>query len=420
MNKIILLLVMVFIAVISFFPEPLIACYNSSLELVLALALGLSLYKNKFNLSEYFIKKNGIFWIYLGLISINIWFAGDRLLAYGYYRYFVITAVLVYFLIKNEVRPGNIRIILHALVICAALVAMAGFLELIFRHNLIYEKFVDNYFYSRFIRESRMMSTMMHPNVLGSYLVALVPAAYYFYKEEKALKIKYINLAIFLLILLAIFLTFSRGTWMAGLLMVSLWLLLRKKNQAVFFIWGMFFLVIILLSMPFISDNIRFRYSMDYLFRYLKYSHRVLAYFVTGGMLNSHPFAGIGFGHYRVLFNQYSNAPLVYEIRIPESVYLMHLAEAGLMGFIGFIIFLWNIVRKCLQRYYRDADDGWKKISFSVFMGFTGFLFNMATYDAFLWKTPFYLFWLFSGILAAQEHDMPRSAHQSNPTSGIK
>jgi O-antigen ligase len=101
-----------------------------------------------------------------------------------------------------------------------------------------------------------------------------------------------------------------------------------------------------------------------------------------------------------MLFNQYSGGiKLPYEIMIPDSIYLMHLAETGLIGFTGLILFLINIFKKAVSFYKRMEGDN-KDMSFALILGFTGLLINLASFDGFLWRTPFYLFWMLAGAIA--------------------
>ena len=210
-DRIIRVFLIIFIAWISFVPEPLKYQYNMTVKLILFALLALSLYKHGFSLSRYFIHGNEFFWLYMILFSLNIWFASDWLRAHRYYSDFLIISASVYFLVINEIKKDNARNFLYALCVCAAMVSMLGFLEMISGANFLYERFVSNYFYGRFITQHRMMSTLIHPNVLGSYLITCAPLAYYFYRTEDNPRARYINLVIFLFIILAVFLTFSRG-----------------------------------------------------------------------------------------------------------------------------------------------------------------------------------------------------------------
>lgn len=378
----------------------------------------MSLFKQKFNILKCFFNKNSLFlWVYLLSVSLNVWFAHDKNIAFSYYKFLSLTSILIFFTFRSEINRENIEKIFYIYCICAAVVSLIGFAEMFFGRNLIYEHFRGNFFYPRFI-ENRMMSTFMHPNVLGCCLIAVFPSAYYFYKTSKSTKLKLLNFSILFFICAGIVLTFSRGTWIAFLFMMTIWFLAKRKIKLILVPWLIFVLFSIIASMPFAGYGLKVRFGMSYLLDYFKHSHRTMQYFISYNMLNAHPFAGIGLNHYRMLFDQYTNTDvfcrvmgysaylgryiisrLIYEIKIPDSIYLMHLAETGIIGFLGLIVFLVMVLSNGVKKY-NGASADFKALLFALIIGFIGILFNMASFDGFLWKAPFYLFWIFAGVLA--------------------
>ncbi len=82
-------------------------------------------------------------------------------------------------------------------------------------------------------------------------------------------------------------------------------------------------------------------------------------------------------------------------------MFMMVLAETGILGFLAFIALLFALFKNGL-RYFNTCGDSKKKyFSLSLMAGLIGILFNMLTYDLLYWQTPFYLFWLFAGIIAS-------------------
>jgi len=397
----------IFIFWISFFPEPLKGIFSRQIILISWALLILALLDNGFRKKEIFFDTPAKFlWAYLALMSVNLWFSGNTRVSLDFYKDLILFAIPAYFLIKGRLEAERIKNALYIFVVCAAIVSFIGFLEMIFSRNFIYEKLVENYFYHRYIIYQRMMSTLIHPNILGAYLITAVPAAYYFYKTGRN---KPLNLAMFLLIASALFLTFSRGTWVSLFLMLSVWLWLKKRKRWIAVIWLAFLLFSLFAALPFIPEYIKLRFGFNHLWEYFIRGHRTLAYFITFNVLKEHPMAGIGLNNYRMLFSQYSNIKLPHEVMITDSVYLMHLAEAGITGFIGFAAFLWFALKNGFYCYKKFSDDK-KEISLALLLGFMALLFNMASFDGFLWKTTFYLFWLFAGLLAALYRDSYCSA----------
>ncbi|MFA5410936.1 MAG: O-antigen ligase family protein [Candidatus Omnitrophota bacterium] len=399
-TKTIAFFLIIFLGWVSFVPEPWQVKYGLQVKYALFILLILSLYRHKFNFAAYFFEKSTLaLWIYLFLISLNIPFAQDKKLALGFYTDFSLSIILIFFLFKNEIAPNNIKKIFYALYLCAAAVCLFGFLEIFTKTNIIYTKLLYNDYYERCIQQGRMMSTLIHPNILGAYLVASLPLAHYFYKHGSSLNARRIKLFIFLLIITALILTFSRGTYIAILLTVTVWLILKKEARWAFFLWALVLFFSFIFS--FFSLHWEFRrLCLREFWVYITYGyHRLAQYSVTFSMLKAHPFVGIGLQHYRPLFNVYSSWRLPYEVMIPDSIYLMHLAETGLVGLSGFILLLLSFFKEIRLTYRRLSGDN-KALFLAIILGFLGLLFNMAFFDGFLWRTPFYLFCIFAATAA--------------------
>lgn len=125
--------------------------------------------------------------MYLVLISSGLWVATNKKTAGDFYLDLIISAVLIYFLVKNEFRKDNANAILCSFCIFAAAVSIFGFIEMITGKNILYQSTINNIFYNRFIEQKRMMSTLIHPNVLGSYLLPCAPIPYYLYYSGRSI-----------------------------------------------------------------------------------------------------------------------------------------------------------------------------------------------------------------------------------------
>ena len=406
-NILIICFLIIFFVWIVFIPDPLQQKYKLHFELFLILFLALSVQRHKFNASKYFFAKTDlILWFYILSISMNIWFAEDKKLALAFYNYSAAAIIAVYFFIKNEVRQTIVKKAMYILVFLGLCISIYGFVEIFTKSNILYEHFISNYFYKRFIGK-RMMSTLVHPNILGAYLLVCIPLAGYFYSKTVVPKLKAIYFFSFLTIIAALILTYSRGAWIAAILMCTVYFLFKRKFRYIFILWALAFAFCYAITLFEVKDEVLRRFGFDYFWNYFVYGHRTIQYFVTINMLKQHPFVGIGLNHYRMLFNQYANRRLSYEVMIPDSIYLMHLAETGLLGFIGLMLFLGSIIKKGIA-YYKSLLGDDKDIFLAIFLGFLGLIFDMASFDGFLWLTPFYLFWFFAAVIVGaiqQDHN---------------
>jgi O-antigen ligase len=402
LKKTIALFIVIFIAWVSFIPEPWQDKYGLQVKYALSILLLLSLWRRKFDFAGYFFNKNDfLFWSYLFLICLNIPFAQEKKLALGFYKDFSLSAILVFFFFKNELNQENTRKILYGLCLCAGAVCLFGFIEMFTRTNIIYARWMHNYFYERYLAMGRMMSTLTHPNILGAYLVSCFPLAAYFYKTSHLPKVKLFNLALFLVILCGVILTYSRASWFAALFIISVWCYLKKKMKWAILLWAAAALFILLINVMALTYEPLYRFNFSTAIKNVFHGTRIAQYPITFQIIKVHPFVGIGLNSYRELFWEYSHHLWYpYELRIPDSIYLMQLAETGVIGFCGFMLFLGGLFWNARSAYRRlNVED--KEPFLAIMMGFLALLFNIAFFDGFLWMTPLYLFWFFAAAVAS-------------------
>ncbi|MCM8796987.1 MAG: O-antigen ligase family protein [Candidatus Omnitrophica bacterium] len=388
-----------FIFSLSFLPEPILTCYQYVTFVSLGIGMLLSLYLNHFHLKRHFFERRDYpLWMYLILVSVTIFFAQDKTASLFFYRRLTMAAILIYFVFKNEYSLRRIEKLLFILVTCAGLVCVFGFIEMVTASNIIYSRYLKTFCYQRFIG-NRMMSTLVHPNVLGAYLIVCLPLAYHFYRKEVVPFIRAFKFMLLAFILTGTILTFSRGTWCALFLMFLAWCLIKKRFRQLVFIVGIAGIILFIASLPVVKYSILGRFNVEGLWQYIQSGHRIEQYRVTARILAQHPLTGIGLNHYREVFDNYTRRVFPYEVKIPDSIYLMHLAETGLIGFFGLAFFLGSLFIRAFFSYAR-LEKKKKEIFFALAMGFIGLLFAMAFFDGFLWKTPLYLLFLCAGIIS--------------------
>lgn len=391
-----------FIAWLSFLPESIQYRFSLAVKISLAAALIFFLFFRGENFKEYFFSKyDRSLWIYLALLSFNVWFSEDVKNSLAFYRHFVITSTLIYFIFKNELKFLNIKIIFYIFAFCASLVAFLAFWEMLSRSNPIYQNWAKNdVFYLRFLGK-RAVSTMSHPIVLGCYFVPILPFAYYLYKESPFGTIKRtVMWTTFVSLVAGLFLTLSRCSWFICFIMISLGLIFKRKIKFVIICWLIFLLIPTIAAHPVFENTEFYRLSFKRIKMHLRYGNRPVQYITTISILKKHPFLGVGLTRYRDVYYQYASRKLPWELKVPESIYLGHLAEAGLLGFLGLALFLINIFRNFWHNYFRQQEKGVKEHLQVIFISFVGLLLNLGWFDGFAWHTSLYLFWILTGLMA--------------------
>ena len=369
-----------------------------------------------YKLPERFSGVDFVFFLYIFLITWGLNFCEDKTAALHYYALLILPLPLLYFSMHSKDK-GVILPLAWILFLCGLAIALIGMLELIFRKNIIYELWVNNYFYQRFIYGTpRIMSTQMHPTAFGSFLLGCLPFSY-FLLSQVAKPYKILIGLMTIIIILGIILSFSRGN-ILGLTMLSIvYLVLKKKIRYVkYVIIGV--LLLIIFSSTILIYKLNFiRFSVGTLSSGWWISEKEKGA-IALKMLQDHPFMGVGLKHYHLIFDRYSSDSYkkieqgiiergndTKEWKTADNTYFSMLAEQGLFGSLSFILFLILLFRKKIAimkklKFQRDKEFIAANISAIV-----GLSVSMNTYDLFYWITTSLLFWFLVGSLRGVKFD---------------
>ena len=385
----------VLFAWISFFPQPIQDRYAILTRAFLCIFLFI-LFLDKNHRKHLFSFKDWPLWLFLAGISLNIISAVDKGAALKTYIYLAVTFAIVFYIGKaifyHERDRKFISIVICA---CSGLVAFIGLLEFYFGRNVLYEHFISNPFYQRYIH-SRVMSTQLHASVCGSFLLGCLPFNFFLFKDKKPV-LRATGIVSFLLSIFVIFLTFARGVFLGLVVFLSFYL--WKKNKKAYFFMFILSVIFLMLICSFQNLSIARRFGFEgIVFGYgdsIFSGYRLERYKISLDMIKDHPFSGVGLNNFRIRFNEYCSDNLkgkeMYEFMIPDNMYLTLLTESGIIGLSGFLIFLFFIFKK----------------SRSIILtgGLLGLLVNMGSYELFYWNNPFILLCLIFGFIEAAKNE---------------
>jgi hypothetical protein len=149
-------------------------------------------------------------------VTAGIFLCEDKHRAFAVYKAFVPILGLTYFTGKI-IAAKDFKIVKCAIFTVAMsvfIVSIAGFSEILFKKSAVFFMKDNPYFKIHPIGE-RMMSTLLHPSVLGSYFVITLPACLFVTENGNKSISKIAWSAVFVLGVLALFFTFSRGRGLA-------------------------------------------------------------------------------------------------------------------------------------------------------------------------------------------------------------
>lgn len=253
-----------------------------------------------------------------------------------------------YFVVINTVKTKEQLYGLFKLfVISGALVALYGVMQYTFGWTTT-NAWIDEEMFED--ATMRVYSTLGNPNVLGEYLLLVLPvAAVYMLKDKWKDLSKYAYGAMFLVLALCLVLTQSRGCWIGFMLSVVIFVTFYEGK-----IWGLIPLVLCIL--PFvvpqtIVDRLMSVGNMED----SSTSYRVYIWMGTLGMMKHYWLGGIGMGE--AAFSQVYPFFSYNAIIAPHShnTFLQLLVEAGISGLLIFII-MQVIFMKKMSVVYRNGD----------------------------------------------------------------
>jgi hypothetical protein len=388
-----------------------------------------------------------LFLVFLLFIAGGLINAKDLPLAYRHFWLYIFPIPFLYFFAKIVFEEKYAVLILRCICMMATLVAMYGLIEFVNGENLIYSHY--NNIYYNIYKGYRMMSTHIHPAPLGTYLAAIFPLSMALCMMEKSKFIKVVFIICAVVIFTGAIFTFSRGTLLAlciEMLILTFYtfarhrkqwraqysargnpgigstslpslelsraksmdsqhgLHLKEKKKIVYICLALF--PVLLIAINSLLQNISesaFRYAFNDLIRMDNYSRKFTRFIGAGRMVMDHPFFGVGFGHFRVLFDQYfpSIASITeYDKKIADCMYLTVLAETGIIGFVGFVLFVYFIFKNAYRALkVKLGNQDWFLL-LGFFSGFIGIMCTFLTYDTLYWTAPSCLFWSYAGILS--------------------
>ncbi len=439
------------LAWISFFPQPIQERYWIYVRIFFGAFL-LILMLNKKYLRFLFSFKDWPLWLFLICLFSGTVSATDKSVALRTYLYLV-TAFLPLFYIGKYLYSSDkdINMVNMVICICAGLVALIGLTELYFGRNILYENFIFNPYYERYVKFNRRpIGTQFHPVVLGSYLLGCLPFSFGLF-GKKPLCLKSLGILTSLLCAIVIMWTPCRGVLLGFVALLFLYLWKRQKKRL--FILFLFCLILLIMICSHRKDSNPYRFESgriilgsddgimseyrlhkinltlqkdsnpyrfesgriilgsddgimsEYRLYRINMTLKVLICRInmTLKILKDYPFFGIGLNHFRIRFNEYydkaTKGPEIYDFQIPDNMYLTFLAETGIVGTLAFLIFIFSLLKRGLRQLSELEDENKKYSLLILISALIGLLVNMGAYDLFYWNNPYALFCLVCGFI---------------------
>lgn len=243
---------------------------------------------------------------------------------------------------------------------------------------------------------TRVFSILTSPNVLGSFLVLVIPITVSQFLSARGRLLKYCYVLCLAPMALSLVFTYSRGAWLA--------------MAGAFVIYGLIYNWRILLALgaaaygapkllPGISSRISYMLSPAYLLSSAR-AGRLARWNMAMDKIKNHPLVGEGFGR----FGGAVAARHVPSSLYVDNFYLKTAAESGIIGLAALVWLFVNGIRCALNAYRRLTDPYLKGLAGGLIAGLLGVLLHNGVENIFEVPLMSAYFWLLLGMTAALPH----------------
>ncbi|MEW6754157.1 MAG: O-antigen ligase family protein [Candidatus Latescibacterota bacterium] len=257
----------------------------------------------------------------------------------------------------------------------------------------------------------RATGTFRNPNIFASFLVAGVLPPLALLLNHRMALVKRVLLLVSLLVGLGgLLATFSRSSWMAGMvgIMVVLWLSGKLRYFFAALLAGVVGVLALRQFVPFAEYIFERFVSIFTLIEQFgavgsaSGSARVFLVVAAVHMFVDHPLLGVGWRGFPIAFHQYAPVGFPHWTRVDEShtVLATVLAELGLVGFLAFVWFLVRTLRRGLSALPQMRDSYLRAMLIGMIATFVAFQVSQSFNGDLTNNT----FWFYTGVLFAVIH----------------
>lgn len=218
----------------------------------------------------------------------------------------------------------------------------------------------------------RLFSTFLDPNFAGAFMVLIIILYLLFFFErfrKSNIKSRFIYTLGFPFLFPALFLTYSRSSYIMGVFAIILFLILARLKKLVFVFGIALVLGLFLLPKNLGGEGVKLFRTSSIISRSVSYENSLRVFF-------DNPIIGVGFNSLRFVSGRYgfiTQKDLLVShagAGVPDS-YLFILTTTGMVGFLLFLSFIFLALKKVLAA---GEDHSTRLYSICVFTSIAGVL----------------------------------------------
>lgn len=274
--------------------------------------------------------------------------------------------IALYFVITRTVNTKHkLYLLVLLLIISAALVSLYGVYQY-FTGAVSSAAWIDKDMFADI--QTRVGSTFNNPNILGEYLIMIIPLALAMLWYKKKPFYKLIFMGMLAIMGICMILTFSRGAWLGLLLAVVGFFVVKDKRLLALLLIG-------LLMLPFVlPESIINRFTSIGNLQDTSSSYRMSILMGSLRMAQDYWVSGIGLGTqaFKAIYPKYSLAAAY--AHHSHNIYLQILLEMGVAGALIFSLIIIVFIRAMLAHQGKAKDRFLAAIMIAACTGMAGYL----------------------------------------------
>lgn len=301
---------------------------------------------------------------------------------------------------------GQLERMVKAVVLGGTAVSVYGIAQYVFRFGYQSEAWVDNSMFSSI--SFRVVSTLENPNMLGQYLVLMIPLGGACLLNAASKKERWLWLGCCGAMCACMLLTFSRGGWLALMCAGLVFALLISPRL-------LLLAPVALLALYFVlPDTIIQRFTSIGNLSDHSTSYRVFIWLGSLEMLADYWLCGIGPGGeaFNTVYPLYAYDAIV----TPHShnLLLQIMADAGVCALIIFCVLLFCYFRHLFAALHRETSTKGRLLQIAFLSGVAGFMVQAMTDFSFYNYRVMFVFWAYLalGMAAARWGELPGEAEE--------
>ncbi|MBU1146177.1 O-antigen ligase family protein [Patescibacteria group bacterium] len=232
----------------------------------------------------------------------------------------------------------------------------------------------------------RAYGALPHPNMLAGFLAAAMFFVIWLYQKMEYGFRKLLLPAIFVILSLGLFTTFSKSVILSFFAGAILWLAAffifkKSKEKSTLLKFILIFLVIGAIFSAIFWEPVETRILGAERLEIKSTTERLSYFSEAWQLIKKHPLTGVGLGNYTLAVHNEINPNLQsWDYQPVHNIYLLILAELGIIGFILWLVLMFFIIKKLPAIYYP----------------LIGVFLMVGLFDHYLWTLYFgvLLFWL--------------------------